>query len=967
MQSSAEGTLSGDEDLRDDTPGRLDRVGQIVARSAASDESPQAAVERLIALGTERMLRQERVGVLPPLRAAMWIARELDDEAALGRALFIAAQHVNAHGRRYVHAVSLFARTAARFRAAGNERAACSADAMAAYPLTLLGRLDEADRILRRVVEFARGAGDTNEEATALTRLAMVAMHRGRTREAARQFRAARRLDDTPDVVGAMNLGRLMQRCARHGAALHWCDTAERLLIESQSTRPRPTAHAMLRANRAYSLATLGRLRQAWKEFDAAEAAFADLGLPRHVAQCHVDRAEFEVAAGHFRDAAARLRQAAETLRRAGVVHDEARALVSTAAALLHDRRSGEATDVLRRAGELFDRTKNARGLIDVGLLLAAARSMEGDHDSAWDIANDALERALRTDSPRRAAAAELMRARLALRRAHPARALDIVRTARRRVPARARTPWLEIAMLRAAADASEALGMGREADAARHRAVALIESSRGMLPTGAFTASYLASIADVYGPLIERRVDAGAVDEAFALVESSRSRVLVDMLGTAPVSRSAHGRAATLRQRAMRLRLLLRRDPDAPGDESGDERAERVQPVEVELERVYASLWQTDPRLASLTSVGVSPPDDVRRALGDDTTLVEYHVAGDRVHAFVVDVRGTRVVSTAVSHSVLQQIVDRFELHLRLAQSAREPADRAKASVAATRANLADAYELLLAPVEHLLDRPRLVISPHGVLRRLPFHALPREDAWTCDRWDVWYAPSATAYVLAATRRTAAPGRPSVFALGDHNARGIERSAHDLGPKMGEAVRDHSGKQATLARLSARARDSRVLHVAAHGTHRSDRPSHSAIWFHDGPVTAHDVYGLDVRSELVTLAACHAGAEPDAAHAEFMGFPHAFLFAGAHRVLAGRWRIDDASTVSFMGVFYAEARRLGSWEAGCREAMARVRDSQPHPYHWAAFFLHGHPRPRIEARAPATNGPNGAVRGRTG
>ena len=82
------------------------------------------------------------------------------------------------------------------------------------------------------------------------------------------------------------------------------------------------------------------------------------------------------------------------------------------------------------------------------------------------------------------------------------------------------------------------------------------------------------------------------------------------------------------------------------------------------------------------------------------------------------------------------------------------------------------------------------------------------------------------------------------------------------------------------------------------------------------------------------------------------VGLVRAFLVAGAARVLASLWPVDDALTEVFMQRLYAalaagqhpaaalRSAQLASIQPGAQPG-AQVGE-QPHPCHWAAFTLHG-------------------------
>jgi CHAT domain-containing protein len=149
-------------------------------------------------------------------------------------------------------------------------------------------------------------------------------------------------------------------------------------------------------------------------------------------------------------------------------------------------------------------------------------------------------------------------------------------------------------------------------------------------------------------------------------------------------------------------------------------------------------------------------------------------------------------------------------------------------------------------------------------------------------------------------------------------------------------------GAQATLENLRANAGKADVIHLACHAQFRSDNPMFSALHLRDGALTVELAEALSLRAGTVVLSACETGLAEAGNGNEAIGLVRAFLVAGAARVLASLWPVDDAVTASFMARFYAAlCRGLAPAEA-LRVAQAEVRREHPHPFYWAAFTLHG-------------------------
>jgi len=134
---------------------------------------------------------------------------------------------------------------------------------------------------------------------------------------------------------------------------------------------------------------------------------------------------------------------------------------------------------------------------------------------------------------------------------------------------------------------------------------------------------------------------------------------------------------------------------------------------------------------------------------------------------------------------------------------------------------------------------------------------------------------------------------------------------------------------------------DRRILHIATHGLFRDRHPILSGLGLADGWLTLHDVFGLHLAADLVTLAACQTNRGHVGAGDELLSLARGFLHAGARSVLAANWPIDDRSARRMMRAFYGSYQPDGAASA-LRTAMLAEMAHHGHPYHWASFTLMG-------------------------
>jgi CHAT domain-containing protein len=101
----------------------------------------------------------------------------------------------------------------------------------------------------------------------------------------------------------------------------------------------------------------------------------------------------------------------------------------------------------------------------------------------------------------------------------------------------------------------------------------------------------------------------------------------------------------------------------------------------------------------------------------------------------------------------------------------------------------------------------------------------------------------------------------------------------------------------------------------------------------------------LRLGAELVVLSACRTALGPDIKGEGLIGLTRGFLYAGAPRVVATLWEIDDRTTAEAMKRFYEGMLGRGERPAAAlRAAQIALWKSKgwDAPYYWAAFTLEG-------------------------
>jgi CHAT domain-containing protein len=350
----------------------------------------------------------------------------------------------------------------------------------------------------------------------------------------------------------------------------------------------------------------------------------------------------------------------------------------------------------------------------------------------------------------------------------------------------------------------------------------------------------------------------------------------------------------------------------------------------------------------ADLWRVQVDSPQPY---LDEETLLLEYFIARGEVLAFSVtrsDIVCHRHLATLSRLSRTMSL-----LHFNLGRISPLLLARGEAlenEAANLRDLLAQLYTALVYPITGRLNAfKHLIIVPHGLLHYLPFHALFDGERYLLEQREVSYMPSSSLLRLTHRREGGGLRTASALVVG-HSLNGA--LPHALAEARRVAGRLPASTsllegEATRSNLEARARTAGIIHLATHGEFRIDAPLFSTLYLADGPLTATDVFNLELDASLVTLSACQSGVSGIGAGDELVGFSRAFLYAGTASLLMSLWRVEDQATASMMDRFYEGLLQGQRKPAALRQAQLALLsgdegEAYRHPFFWAPFFLIG-------------------------
>jgi CHAT domain-containing protein len=484
--------------------------------------------------------------------------------------------------------------------------------------------------------------------------------------------------------------------------------------------------------------------------------------------------------------------------------------------------------------------------------------------------------------------------------------------------------------------------------------AIRLHSQERATWSTDRIRTEHEGTIRMAYDLLVPLRArEKGQAAEALRLAEEARSRVLLDLLATAP-DRGESGPAAGLMEERHRLVTELwqieERLRASPKLEQQQELSKRRQRLDQELEwNRYQRIVSQEESFPQERPLDTGAMQQLARETGP---LLLYYADGSKVWGFLILPTTAEVFlqSIPISQSELGRRIRAFSHDLANPLLERR-----------SEAYALQLWNLLIAPFnDRLPTSGHLVLVPHGPLHELPFEALRDTGGKRLfERWQISITPSVSALAFA-RRRHAMPLTTDSF-LGFSSGRGLNLPAGEVAEisrffGTGEtAFHPTAANYQNYVQLAAQARH---LLIATRGVHSEGSRTGTYLEIdptpevHDSRLTAAEIATIPLQAELVSLAACDTSHGRALLSDERLDLTRSFLIARAAAVLATRWKVpEDAATSRFLADFYRAYRRGGPRGTALRkdealtEARRRSRERGDAAQVWAAWVLVGDAR----------------------
>ncbi|MBS1796134.1 MAG: CHAT domain-containing protein [Acidobacteria bacterium] len=550
-------------------------------------------------------------------------------------------------------------------------------------------------------------------------------------------------------------------------------------------------------------------------------------------------------------------------------------------------------------------------------------------------------------------------------------------------------------------------IGKTDDAIASVEAAIAIVEALRKNIAANDLQTSYFASVQKYYELYVELLMqknretgDRGFAYKALQASEMARARGLLDLLAEAETDlRSGVDPKLLAREKELieeinaRAANQLKAVNDPQKKEYFKVLTAEIEKLTNEYETLQAAIRKADPRYASITRRTGLTLAEAQKLLDRGTALIEIRLGEERSYLWRLTPDGIesrelpgRNAIEAAARELYESLIERnrkVEAEPAAQRSGR--ISRADEAVAARSAALAG---ILFGKPDEPPANKTVAVVADGILQLIPFDLLlPASEIVSLPSLNV------LAEIRGRNPQTAAEKTLSVFAdpvFDPADTRfpegvaknkpetvpsGLKTSLRDFG--LGEyfprllATRIEAQSISALvpknlaetqldfsaSRENVTDRDLtkyRIIHFATHGLLNTARPELSGLVFslydrdgqsRDGFLRLNQIYKLKLNADLVVLSACQTALGRDVRGEGLIGLTRGFMYAGARRIVASLWKVDDAATAEFMKIFYRNmlVRKLNP-AAALSRAKQEIRQIArfKSPYYWAGFTIQG-------------------------
>jgi len=266
--------------------------------------------------------------------------------------------------------------------------------------------------------------------------------------------------------------------------------------------------------------------------------------------------------------------------------------------------------------------------------------------------------------------------------------------------------------------------------------------------------------------------------------------------------------------------------------------------------------------------------------------------------------------------------------------------------------------HDALQQAVAHLLTQKgvqKLIVIPDMKAGWPDLETRKTGDNYLVEQLTFLYNSSATLYAKAPKKDKLVNEKVLAFAPVNFETAGLnklkysETELKDIAQNV--SLKAYIGKEATVDHFLEEIMDFGVLHLSTHARINSKNPLKSALYFSPsetnttGMLYAHDLFGIPMRAQLVTLSACQT-ADSTRFLEGVSGIADAFVYNGCNNILMTLWDVDDKASHKIISRFYRYLSEGKEKDKALQLAKADYLKSadryKQEPFYWAGIVLYG-------------------------
>ncbi|WP_110514558.1 CHAT domain-containing protein [Herpetosiphon llansteffanensis] len=209
-----------------------------------------------------------------------------------------------------------------------------------------------------------------------------------------------------------------------------------------------------------------------------------------------------------------------------------------------------------------------------------------------------------------------------------------------------------------------------------------------------------------------------------------------------------------------------------------------------------------------------------------------------------------------------------------------------------------------------------RLLISPAGLLHKVPWAALRIGEAWLCERATIQIVPG-IGYVQFIPKPPTQPGEGLLIGCRHFNGRAddllhvgeeLDHIAHAYTNLTIHRCEDSIATSECLTMLSETnpVVHYRFIHIATHAQLVAAKGLLAHIKFWDRELLFDEIAALKLDARLVVLSMCDGNLSEILPGEEVLSLSHGFLAAGVQAVISSLWPLEDELSPGIMHMLYA-------------------------------------------------------------